>query len=923
LDESLKDIFGESSIERIPEYLSNPHQSSLNWLQKSDNTVFSLLALIGSWDDKSEKDRDFISDLFKISYSTWEQKGRELLNIRDGSLSLNNGVWLIANRTHILERLGSYIIDADLDIFKSLAIKVLREIDPALELPREQRFASSIFRKSAKYSKNLRRGIAEALAIMGSHPKSFGSSRTGKVERVCREVIRKVFSDADWRMWASLYELLPTLAEASPDQFLQVVDKTLHPENRSFDRLFAEEGGDTTSPYYMVGLMWALETLAWDSKYLMQAALALANLSNRDPGGIWANRPQDSLRTILLPWLPQTLASVKKRKATISKIFDDYPDIGWRLIIQLLPSQHQVSSRSHKPKWRQTIPAGWKNEVKTGEYWEQVNFCSDLAVSKAGNELDKILTLISVCGDLPDTSFSQLVVNLNNIPLSNLSEDEIFAIWRKTTDQIANHRRFSDAKWVMPDERIAELEQVANCLAPSDPMHEYRDLFDNGDFRFRKQGEPWTDLSARLDTMRGEAVLSIFQRGDFESVLEFSQTVSFADRVGYHLGRIAGDSVTGKILPAYLTIKDVKQSNFVRGFIWGKHQLEGWDWSDRIDVSAWTAEEIGEFLACHPFTQETWKRVQASIGGEEGEYWSKAKAYLNIEEEQRFTAISKLIDHNRPFAAIRCLSHLLNSKQAVGIALCIQALSAATSSSEVREELDDHSIVKIFEFLQSQSDTSRDELIRLEWSYFPLLERYGDSKIGNFVSELSQDPTFFWEFFQMVYGSKHEAGTSQKSSEVVKERAVNAYRVLEAWQTPPGLRKNGTFDAQHFEEWLNHVRELCSGSDYLDIVLSQVGKVLVHTPPDPTGLWIHKAVARALNERDSESMRSGFHTGIFNLRGAYLMEDMGETEKELAREYYEKAEEVENSGFQRLAVTLRELSEYYEQEAERIISEHD
>jgi hypothetical protein len=48
----------------------------------------------------------------------------------------------------------------------------------------------------------------------------------------------------------------------------------------------------------------------------------------------------------------------------------------------------------------------------------------------------------------------------------------------------------------------------------------------------------------------------------------------------------------------------------------------------------------------------------------------------------------------------------------------------------------------------------------------------------------------------------------------------------------------------------------------------------------------------------------------------------GEPEKELAEQLPMKAEEVENAGFQRFAITLRGLADSYDNDAERIVGEH-
>jgi hypothetical protein len=87
-------------------------------------------------------------------------------------------------------------------------------------------------------------------------------------------------------------------------------------------------------------------------------------------------------------------------------------------------------------------------------------------------------------------------------------------------------------------------------------------------------------------------------------------------------------------------------------------------------------------------------------------------------------------------------------------------------------------------------------------------------------------------------------------------------------------------------------------------------------------LWIDQTVADALNARDAEEMRTGFYSGIFNSRGVHWVDPTGKPERELAEQYRQKAEEVENAGYQRFAVTLRSLAEAYDRDADQIVAEH-
>ena len=105
------------------------------------------------------------------------------------------------------------------------------------------------------------------------------------------------------------------------------------------------------------------------------------------------------------------------------------------------------------------------------------------------------------------------------------------------------------------------------------------------------------------------------------------------------------------------------------------------------------------------------------------------------------------------------------------------------------------------------------------------------------------------------------------------------------------------------------------------MALSHIGNVLIHCPPDSDGLWINRAVAEALNgkDKDADKMRNGFHMGIWNSRGFHDVDPTGKPEKELAAKYRQQAEDVENAGFQRFALTLRSIADDYDKEAKRIV----
>lgn len=921
LPEDLQKAFKQKAVAEMPkEFKAAQEKSETDWTQHPDATYLALAVLIGSWQDKSQFDIEAISELLGICYDEWLKKAREILHYPDSPLSLKNGVWKVVNRTKLWNLLGSRILDQNLDMFMSLAASVLKEPDPAFELPAEERYVASIHGKVLDYSRVLRKGIAEGLAILGSQPEPCTNCSQGKAEATCVLVIRELLTDADWVLWGSLNGLLPTLAEVAPGEFLDAVEKAMRLTPCPFDELFSQEGDGITGDNYLTGLLWALEGLAWDDQYLVRVCVALAELASHDPGGQWANRPSNSLATILLPWLPQTLASVDKRKVAVRTILNEWPDIAWNLIIQLLPGQHQFSSGSHRPIWRKTIPDNWGKGVTHQEYWQQVSFYADLAVVAAGKDIARLSALIDHFDSLPEPAFDQLLETLASQQISELHEKQRLLIWDHLTKFINKHRRFSDAQWALPEQLITRIEQVAEQLAPTNSFNLYQHLFTDREFDLYEENGDWEEQRKKLSSRRKKAVLEIFQQYGTEGVIRFAESVSSPGEVGHVLGVIADDALERTLLPHFLNSTDNKRKALVGGFIWRCYCLKGWEWCDGIDKSNWTPEQVGQFLACLPFTKEAWDRASDWLQKDESEYWIRTGANAYQADRDCATAIEKLVEHDRPNAAINCLDRMRRAKQTLDIDQCVQALLAAVTSSEPSNAMDGYLIVELIKFLQEEPSVNQDDLFRVEWAYVSLLNRDRGAAPQHLESKLANDPEFFCEVIRLIYRSNQEDQPSGEPSEELKAIATNAWRLLHEWKTPPGTQKDGTFSEECFTEWLQRVRDICKDSGHLEVALINIGEVLIHTPPDPNGLWIHRTVAAALNHREVGDMRDGYSTGIYNLRGVHGVDPTGKPERELANQFRFKADEVENAGFQRFAVTLRGLADGYDREAEQMTS---
>lgn len=649
--------------------------------------------------------------------------------------------------------------------------------------------------------------------------------------------------------------------------------------------------------------------------------IILGELAARDPGGKWANRPTNSLWTILLPWFPQTLAPIAKRVSAVATLQKEQPDVAWKLILNLLPQTHQSSSMSHKPVWRKIIPSDWSEGATNKDYWEQITAYAEMAVNQAMQDRSKLAAIVDHLNQLPPSTRQKLISHLGSEKVISLPQEERLTIWNELADFVAKHRKFAGAKWALGSDELDQITAVADRLEPEEPAYKYQRLFVERDFDLYEEKDNYVEQAKKLYERRKSAVSEVYSKGGVQAVIKFAEGVATPGQVGFAFGAIASSTDESEILPTLFESKSNALTQFAAGFVLGKFQTHGWQWVDTIDMSEWTSDQKAMLLSYLPFTAGTWSRAKQLLGDQEGNYWGKTHAnpYDPKPEELTF-AVNHLIEHHRVLAAIGALEKLIYSKEPVENQQIIKALNALLQSPDSLRAMDPHAVVHLIKVLQESADTNQDELFKIEWAFLALLDGSFGASSSLLQKTLANNPTFFCEIIQAVFRSDKDSEATKSTTEEQQAIAANAYRLLMEWRTPPGSQEDGTFDGDALNGWLDKVKSICTESGHLKIAMQQVGEVLFYAPPDPDGLWIHKAVAEVLNAKDAGDIRLGFNIETVNSRGVHFVDPEGKPERELANHYRTRAEEVEIRGYHRLATTLREVAVSYDHEAEHIAS---
>jgi hypothetical protein len=354
-----------------------PELHSPPWSGAPVSRIVRRLLLAGRWNESLDGDKQVVGTLLGRNYGDLQDDLVGLAAADDpiiGSVGSSTGLvspydaWLLIRET---------LRGEDLQAFEAGVRDVLLTSDPAYDLDPGERWMASVHGKVREHSGDLRRGLATTLALLGALGERVdvgkGATGTDWAGYLVREILDAANADDSGRLWASLEDVLPLLAEAAPGRFLDAVRDGTQGDSPVLQNVFMDEGEGGVfaahSPH--MGLLWALETVAWSPEHFGQALDLLARLAELDPGGHLSNRPFNSLTEILCPWHPQNSVDAARRLSAIDGLRKRHPDTAWRLLLAMLPEHYAVAMPIHEPNYRTWKPR--ELAVTRAEYWSFID----------------------------------------------------------------------------------------------------------------------------------------------------------------------------------------------------------------------------------------------------------------------------------------------------------------------------------------------------------------------------------------------------------------------------------------------------------------------------------------------------------------------------------------------------------------------
>ena len=863
-----------------------------------DNNIVRVSSIVGQWNEEYEGDKKLISKLTFTSYQDFIAEIRSVRAKERKCYSLKEGIWRCNEHLELLCSLAEYFYDDDIDAFFDVIESVFLDADPRYGLPADKRFASNIIQKDLKkvYSLELLQGVAETIAILGNNQELFIHCTRRKITTKIYELERKIFEANDWRVFATLGNVFPHLGEACPDVFLKELRDRLVNKDASLLQFLGESEEFIVTTQYGYQLGWTLSRIAIKEEYFSRAIELLLYLSEVRDDFI------DVLVGIVLPWYPQTHADVETRVGVFKGLIAENEELTWKALMKLMPAKTVTGNPVIKPKYLRVkdIP----ETVSRDDYIKASLGYIDLACEIIHGNLERMCEMISVLDDVPKEIQTKILdaIDKNTSYLDDIEKEKL---WNVTQDFMLRHRKFSDTKWALSEDRLNEVDSFANNINLDPEKFFARRLFREDQYSLI-EGKNYDEETREVHKKQISVIKNIYIDLGLDSVLKFVQEIDNKVVAGICSAEIISDVDLNHI---FLHSKENVEDGYILGI------ATALPFERLMDVTTnCSDEQKALFLSKLVLSNKCMVEVEKMQPEAKEAFWKSTSAW--IEQREAFSYLEKVVvslnkvgRHEKSIEALYYCLH--DGNKNISEQIVVDTLMNYSGNNNANQ-MSMYYIQSLIKWLQEKNIRS-DFMIAIEWKYLAFLEDEAFQP-KTIWKELSSNSSFFIDVLNLIYGDN---GNEEQhvSEETIKQIASQGYRLLRSWNIVPGLLDDNTIDEKALDTWIKEVTRLSTTDKIKQVALNHFGRTAFHAPADSDGFFINRKVAKCLqNDRDGY-MLDGYKQESINSRGVYTVDPTGKKELEIENNYLEKAKEAERNGMIRFAEALREIASWYHEDA--------
>lgn len=919
-----------SALARLYGYVALPA-----WATSIAPIPLATMLLIGAFQPENEADREVVRALGAEPRDV-EGLCERLRIIPDAATVRDqehwgHAVWRWRAPGDAWKQLAGSIPAETLRCFEETVVKVLGMRDPRLDLHPDERFAASAHGKVLLESPALREEMVRSLVRLALSDTDLAALHgSGRGSRLADTVVHNLLRP-DWQGWASVADLLPLLAEAAPDVFLDCLEASLRDGAKGAAHLLAEEG-QFGSPH--TGLLWALETLGWNEQYMARVASALVELAAYDQElpekrGRMGNRPATSLHNLLHIAFAQTRASAEARRAAWRKVASH--ETGYDFVIDQIGSVGSPGFMmpAHSPEFRPWAPPR-EEEFKqraNQEVTRNLDSLIDLALEHAATDAARWSRLFEACSRLPERLARKVLYVLDTRRTE--IRDSGGLVWKAL-----RHSLFLDAGGAVPfesGEERGQVERLYAAFAPEDPVVRCAWLFDpRPELPERVEGG-WREEEKIVQAQRTVVVAELWARQDkWEQLAQLAAAVREKDILG-RLGETLGaaefaEELESKLLvgaraEAYdsLLIPYAVKRFYVlgaRGPEWIESVLRGLLQNDRLEDAVMIASTIreGDMLG------QLWDRLDALGEPLRSAYWQRLTRPPSAEKPSDWDrVVERLLEAGNLLVAAEAVEW---AKEKVAAPIAVRVLEALREDFNkltpfVENPHGAYTLEQLIVRVENEPGVSQALLVVIEGNYLRLTQGEWDGA-RHYFAAMGEAPRMFTNLIVAMY---HSEGQSQATpgDDIKEERHAGtmAYFVLAAWHGYPGQGLSPAEREQYLYEWASEALQLCLAEERGVVGSLEVAKVLARASAGEDGHWPCLAARRIVESGKWPAFVDGLGTAKRNARGV-VSRNIGEggtQERDIVQACQASAQALRAES-PRTAALLDRLARFYGNEAE-------
>lgn len=871
-------------------------KSSLRLCEKS----YTILS-IGSWDGNFHGDVKVLESLAKVPYSEIEINVANMEQDEFPFISGKERKVLSYNKIGAWFFFAPYITPTFIDSFLKEAYNVLTNIDPKWELSSDKRFAAELYGKKAEYSTSIKKGIAETLLYMMVFADRATNSKNYLISRI-KGLLINIYKNLDtWQKWASVDPILPILAEADPDMFLEYLERTIADKQQLFVELFTDDrdafplGGCKHT-----GLLWGLELTLCLPQFSKRSADILMELALIDPGGTWSNRPKNSLTRIFLYWLPQIPLKIEDRLSILKSLYKKHADTA----ISILKSIINTSSSGEIYYPKITKYELWKdNKNDTSLYYSELcNFYLEVA----SDQPKGIVFLLENLGFHRSLQFN-LYELLNKIDISDWNDSDRLKLWEKVRDDIWAYNQFEgNPNWQITPQGKETLRALYDKFKPKDKILLYSKYFEQ-ELRLSEYDDVPKDFKEREIYNRNfqkNALKRFLEEFGLDKLLTLVESSEDTYAIVRALEDIKDLDPIFDFIPMCLNSDNLNLINFAQLLLYHIYNVKQQFILSYISKSTFDDITKSKILASLPYGKDIKILLDQSSNIIREKYWANL-SLVSIDHNSEYIEeiASELLVADRIKDLIKIL--WLSNKTFKIKFLCEVLVKAR--EEKYYEFIISHyyELIVIFKKIYSHADirnVDKNLMIRLEISYFGLFNGHNDIEPLFLIDNIFSNPQFYIDLVKGAYKNDKMEEQSVKDPNL----AEMSYRILYEIRTIPGKCEK-TFDKNVYREWVYEIVKLSKAQGYFVGVKCALPQLLVHTPTDETdGIWPHRVLREILEELKDPDFELNLAIAKMNARG--VRAGSFKQEQNEAKHYREQASSLVIT-FPRTSIILNKIAD--------------